>query len=433
MASNSGPEPAQTAKSGSWFSPTAQRLTDDESAIQVLRTGSAAAIVFLLVFLLYDHYARHGAAFSSTLLHWITVAGAMGFFAATWTRAFSRFWKLWNLLFCVLLISIFIVISAETGEGDSRFAAVLLIPIATAAFVNWGWRWQAAMGLACIVLYGFAEMLVPISAGSFNRWMALLAAVMLAEGTSFFVGIYRQRLDAQVDQLVQAAKFRETQIATMAHDIRSPVAAIAGFVDLLQDQDLSEHDRKEILARISTTAWSMDLTVSNILDLYQISGGPISSAPMRLDPNRVIADAASACTAQANSKGLKIAATYGEVARGNFDPRHLERIARNMLAYSIARLEDGEITLRTRGAANGIIIETEDGGPTPTDDELATLVTSTNQNGNHSNKVTLGLYIARALAETVGGRVKLHLPSDNRIKLIAEIPSAHIEPKPKTA
>jgi len=435
VTSNSGREPVRNLASGILFSPTtlASGLSDDETAIQVLRTGSSVAIVFLLVFLVYDLHFSRGAAFSFAILHWITVAAAIGFFAATWTRGFRRYWKLWNLLFCLVLISIFIIISAETHEGDSRFVAVLLVPIATAAFVNWGWRWQAVMGLSCIALYAIAEVLVPISEGSFNRWLGLLAGVVLAECTSFFIGIYRQRLDAQVDQLVKAAAFRETQIATMAHDIRSPVAAIAGFVDLLQDEDLSEDDRKDILARISSTAWSMDLTVSNILDLYQIAGGPIASAPMRLDPNRVVADAASNCSAQARSKGLKIAANYGEVPRGNFDPRHLERIARNLLAYSISRLDNGEITLCTKPAANGIVIEIEDDGPAPTDDEVATLVSTSNQNGTHRGKVTLGLYVARALAESAGGRVKLNLPSTNRIRLIAEIPSAHIKPKAKTA
>ena len=149
----------------------------------------------------------------------------------------------------------------------------------------------------------------------------------------------------------------------MAHDIRSPVAAIAGFVDLLDDEDLDEEDRKAILARIGTTAWSMDLTVSNVLDLYQIAGGGFLRSPSRVDPNRIVADAASNCALQAVHKGLKLTVDYGEVPRGNFDPRHLERIARNLLAYSIARLSAGEIQLRTLATNTGITIEVEDDGP----------------------------------------------------------------------
>ncbi|HXN86708.1 MAG TPA: HAMP domain-containing sensor histidine kinase [Candidatus Binataceae bacterium] len=406
-----------------------QRLTNDESAIQVLRAGSTISILFLVIYLVDDMWSRHNGSLAIAIFHWVTVIAALAFFGASWTKEFRRYWKLWNLFFCIVVISIFIMISAQTREGDSRFVAVLLFPLATAAFVNWGWRWQALMGLACIVLYAIAEFFVPISGGSIHRWMGLLAGIALAEFTAFFMGLYRERLDAQVDQLVQAAAFRETQIATMAHDIRSPVAAIAGFVDLLDDEDLTEEDRKDILARIGTTAWSMDLTVSNVLDLYQIAGGKVSAAPMRLDPNRIVADAASNCSAQAVHKGLNLVVSYGEVPRGNFDPRHLERIARNMIAYSISRIESGEVRLRTRPTNSGIAIEVEDDGPAPTDQELASLYARPEANGNRASKAMLGLHVARALAESVGGGVKLSLPSDKMIRLIAEIPSVKAEPK----
>jgi signal transduction histidine kinase len=406
------------------------RLSDDETSIQVLRAGCSIAMVFLVVYLAYDLWS--GATLFGAIFHWITVLATLGFLAASFTRAFRTHWKLWNLLFSLMLIAIFIMISAQTREGDSRFIVILLFPVATAAFVNWEWQWQALMGLSCIVLYGLAGLLVPLPGDSIHRWFGLFAAVALAECISFFIGVYRQRIDAQVAQLQQAANFRESQIATMAHDIRSPVAAIAGFVDLLEDEDLEDEDRKAILARIGTTAWLMDLTVSNVLDLYQMGAGRITASPARLDPNRIVSGAASNCAPQAVHKGLQLTVNYGEVPRGNFDPRHLERIARNLLAWSIARVSTGEIRLRTLPANGGITIEVEDDGPVPSDEELATLL-DRESNGGRPGKSMLGLYVARALAESVGGRVKLTLPSANRIRLTAEVPSARIEPKPPAA
>ena len=156
------------------------RMSDDETSIQVLRAGSAIAIVFLVIYLAYDLWSGRGGASYGGIFHWVTVVGALGFLAASFTRGFRTHWKLWNLLFSILLISIFIMISAQTQEGDSRFIAILLFPVATAAFINWEWQWQALMGLACLVLYGVAQLLVPLPSDSVYRWFGLLAAIALA-------------------------------------------------------------------------------------------------------------------------------------------------------------------------------------------------------------------------------------------------------------
>jgi hypothetical protein len=65
----------------------------------------------------------------------------------------------------------------------------------------------------------------------------------------------------------------------------------------------------------------------------------------------------------------------------------------------------------------------------PNDQELASLYARPEANGNRASKAMLGLHVARALAESVGGGVKLNLPSDKMIRLVAEIPSVKTEPK----
>ena len=216
----------------------------------------------------------------------------------------------------------------------------------------------------------------------------------------------------------------------MTFAARSPPSP--GFVELLEDEDLDDEDRKAILARIGNTAWAMDLTVSNVLDLYQLQWREhrgISRASGSESDRR---GGGLELRAQAIHKGLKLTVSYGEVPRGNFDPRHLERIARNLLAYSISRVSAGEIRLRTLPFNTGITIEVEDDGPLPSDEELATLL-ARESNGNRPTKTMLGIYVARALAESSGGRVKLTLPAGDRIRLIAELPSARIESKPRAS
>ena len=64
-----------------------------------------------------------------------------------------------SCLYNLVLIAIFILISRETGNPESRFIAIMLCPLATAAFVNWGTRWQAAMALTALSGYAVGRIL----------------------------------------------------------------------------------------------------------------------------------------------------------------------------------------------------------------------------------------------------------------------------------
>jgi signal transduction histidine kinase len=211
------------------------------------------------------------------------------------------------------------------------------------------------------------------------------------------------------------------------------VAAIASFVELLEDQDLSAEERRAILARIGSTAWSMDLAVGNVLDLYQFQEGHIPCAPIALDPNRIVADAASNCGAQAARRGLRLTTDFGVLPHAPFDPRHLERIARNLIAYSISRLKTGEIALRTYPRDGAMMMEVEDTGPAPPPEELSRILAGPDATGVCLRSATLGLYVARTLAERTGGRIEAKISDRGGLKFIVELRPVPPEPKPGPA
>ncbi len=155
-------------------------MNGEEASLQVLRVGTSIAIVFLIIYLTYDLWLRPGEGLSGAVFHWIAIFATVGFLGASFTGGFRRHWKLWNLLFSVTLISLFIMISRQTKDADSRYIAILLYPLASAAFVDWDWRWQALSGLTCLALYGLAQLFIPLTGDSIYRWFGLLAAVTLA-------------------------------------------------------------------------------------------------------------------------------------------------------------------------------------------------------------------------------------------------------------
>ena len=406
---------------------------DDEESLRVLKLGGAVGIFMLLAYLAYDLQLRGGNA-PGTGLHWLTLGATCLFFGMTWTRSFKRRWKSWVLLFILFVIAMFVLISRATGNPESRFITIMLCPLVTAAFVIWGTRWQFAMAVMALLSYAAAQYLVPIATPyGIYRWMGLIAAVILAQYAAIFIGRFRRRLRKQVQDLEEAARFRETQIATMAHDIRSPVAALSGYANLLEEADIGPKERTDLLERIGSTAWNMDLVVSNVLDYYEVQEDHVIPAPAELDPNQVLSEVAEDCAVQARRRHLKLRIEIARLPACKLDRRHFERIVRNMLAYAIGRMASGEVVLRARMRNESIAIEVTDSGPPLSPAEMEALFERPDKNGDRGAARGLGLYIARAMAEAAGGRVEARFADGRRgLTLAAELPLEAQPPKART-
>jgi signal transduction histidine kinase len=396
---------------------------DDEESLRVLKLGGALGIFMLLAYLAYDQRTL-GPNEPGTGLHWLILGATCLFFGLVWTRVFRRHWRLWILLYNTVLIATFILISGKTGEPESRFLAIMLCPLATASFVSWGPRWQFTMAVVAVLGYAAGEYLVPIKTpyGGY-RLMGLIAAVIFAQYTSVFIERYRRRLKKQVEDLEEAARFRDTQMATMAHDIRSPVAALSGYVSLLEEEDVDPKERSDLLGRIGSTAWNMDLVVSNVLDYYKAQDEAIISDPVELDTNRVLSDVADDCGLQARRRRLNLRVEIAPLPPCTLDRRHFERIVRNMIAYAIGRTATGDVILRAGVRNEAIAVEVTDNGPPLSTAEADALFQRPNQNGDRGTARALGLYIARAMAEAVGGRTDARVAEGRRgVTLVAEFP-----------
>jgi signal transduction histidine kinase len=417
-------EPGLAASEFSW-------TEDDEESLRVVKLGGAVAIFTLLAYLAHDQQVR-GQNAPEIGWHWLTLGATCLFFALLWTRWFKRRWKSWVLMYSLFVIGMFILISRVTGDPESRFIAIMLCPLATAAFVSWGPRWQFAMGVTALLGYAAGEYLVPIETPfRMYRWMGLIAGVILAQYTAIFIGRFRSRIKKQVRELEEAGRVQQTQIATMAHDIRSPVAALSGYVNLLAEANISPKERTDLLERISATAWNMDLVVSNVLDYYEVQEADVIPAPAELDPNQVLSEVAEDCALQARRRHLHLRIEIARLPACKLDRRHFERIVRNMLAYAIGRTASGEVVLRARMQNESIAVEVTDSGPSLSPAEMEALFQRPNRNEDRGAARRLGLYVARAMTEAAGGRVEARFGDGRRgLTLAAELP---LEAQPSKA
>ena len=260
---------------------------------------------------------RPGPTFTGSSWHHLV------FFGLVWTRAFSATGNSGCCSTSWFLIATLILISRQTGDPESRFIAIMLFPLATAAFVSWGTagslRW---LSWPC-ELRGRRASRADRHAVRIYRWMGLIAAVMLAQSTSFFIERYRQRIETGRGT-GGGGRFRQTQIATMAHDIRSPVAAMSGFVNLLEDDRISVKGAERPARTNRLYRLEDGLMVSNVLDHYRRRRTTSSRRRRNWIPNQMLAEVAEDCGPQARRTAPGAAGRdHGGCRAANSIRRHL--------------------------------------------------------------------------------------------------------------
>lgn len=403
-----------------------EEFDDNAEAIDILKKSAPIGIFFLVAYIAVDARFRltHGAILV-TPYHWIALATVLLFFGLNWMPGFRAHWRVWSLLCCIVMISLVVRISAITHESDTRYITIILCPFATAAFVIWGWRWQLSLIIACFLLYVIAEAVIPVPLGSrfdIHKALGLLAALTLSQFTAVFLDRYRRKLKRQLIQLAEAAAFRETQIATMTHDIRNPLATLVGLVTLLVEDELAEKERSNLLARVWSTTTSMDLLVKNVLDLYLLEEQRLRPNWRVIDANSVVSEVADHCGIEARLKGLKLRLELGGLPKANLDPLHLERIVANLLTSAIRRTPAGEVRLRTSLRGEWILIEVGDTGPEATPNEIDHIFERPNLTVEGARSAALGRYIANALIQADGGRIQAKVDDGWGLNLVVQLP-----------
>ena len=81
-------------------------------------------------------------------------------------------------------------------------------------------------------------------------------------------------------QLRQVDVARKEFIATASHELRTPIFSLAGFVELLQDEELDEETRREFLDTMGEQVARLQKLSVDLLDLSRLDAGSVR-APAR--------------------------------------------------------------------------------------------------------------------------------------------------------
>jgi signal transduction histidine kinase len=219
-------------------------------------------------------------------------------------------------------------------------------------------------------------------------------------------------------------------LANLAHELRSPVQAILGYLDILRDE-VSEAlgDRhKQIVERLNANAHDLAQTVENVMDFSVADAMAEVADEEEIRLHDLIGDLTPALEAANDSKGLEIKFDL-ETAPTVFHSRRrpIKSILLNLALNAIKFTDRGSVTIAIRRAGCAIQLEVRDTGP-GIDAGMVEQAFKTCAQLSHSSirshrGMGLGLAVVLRNVQALGGRivVKRELPHGSAFAVIIPI------------
>jgi signal transduction histidine kinase len=209
-------------------------------------------------------------------------------------------------------------------------------------------------------------------------------------------------------QLRQVDVARKEFIATASHELRTPIFSLAGFVELLQDEDLDDDTRREFLETMSEQVERLQKLSVDLLDLSRLDAGSLELHPEEVDLSElarsIVNEFTPAMADHATDLDVRLPEQGPEAV---CDPERVAQIMRILLDNALRHTPAGtHVTVRadrSNGAAGFTVADAGPGLP----DGTRGKVFERFYTGDAARGAGLGLAIAHELAERMDGRLRV--------------------------
>ena len=230
------------------------------------------------------------------------------------------------------------------------------------------------------------------------------------------------QLSAEVARLRALSSVGEG-VATIAHEIRNPLGAIAGFAELLARRCEEHPELRSMSQKIVSAAQNLNAMVQRLLEL-------VRNAPMEIRPvewPRFLDSTVSQFEENARQRGarLKLVRNWPErLGEGNADAICLRQAVWNVLENAEqASSSAGEIEVSGDRAPDGrLVLTVADRGSGIDPSVLPRLFTPFVTTREHGTG--LGLATARKIVEAHGGQISIRNRDGGGAEVVIAIPAA---------
>ena len=309
--------------------------------------------------------------------------------------------------------------AAQDGQASAAFLdelCVRAVPLTmfdvVYGTVVYGWNFNRfTSGMACeriarqlglpgAPLWTQARLESPVSSSRMDSHTGLLRTLIDSN----------TRQKEAIARLNDLNRMRELFLATVSHEMRTPLSAISMRVDMLLLSKLDDPERlRRELGTMMRHVRQEARMVEDLIDAAQTRNGQLAIEPEDVSLLRILRDALSTVEPKAESKGVALMVSSLEQAdlfvRG--DPQRLQQLFWNLLSNAVKFTHSGgQVSVDVIAGSDMHWVMVSDTGQGIAQQFLPDVFGAFNkQQAQNAEGLGLGLFIARHIAELHGGTI----------------------------
>jgi len=233
----------------------------------------------------------------------------------------------------------------------------------------------------------------------------------------------------QAKKEANAANSAKSELfAILAHEIRTPLHQVNGFIELMGHTTLTEQ-QSEYISLMESSSLSMMCVINDLLDYTKLSAGQLRIESIPFNPRDVASGTLAAVAPKAKEKGLELRSNLDTVELPTVvvgDPNRLRQLLMNFLNNSLKFTHSGAIALHVSKVVDDAANSQESKEDNVVALEFAVLDTGIGLSSEHMEVIFnryhqanasitreyggtgLGLAICKNLTEAMGGTIGVH-------------------------
>lgn len=218
------------------------------------------------------------------------------------------------------------------------------------------------------------------------------------------------------DQAEKADSLKSAFLANLSHEIKTPMNAIMGFSDLLNDSSVSEEERKEFIDHIRNSGSDLLQLIDDLIDVSKLDAGQLSLQKAPVDLSKMMAELFARINEymiEADKNHIDLILDTHELEQDliiQADPDRIRQIMYNLLNNAVKFTKQGKIEFGYKKDKDKTVkFFVKDTGIGIPFEKHAVIFERfgrvSSSNSQEYSGTGLGLSLSRALVKLFGGRI----------------------------